>query len=178
MLEPAFEALGPMLESEDPASSLDYLIGQFRESQEYHLMFEATLMKKRLELGLPLIQAPNLGTLPPDVQTKYQQFLVEAAQETGELFLASGNIPKAWPYLRATGDVKRVAAAIEKVEPGENLDGIIRSHSCRESIRQRVSISPSKNSAFAERSLTSAAAAERKTASNVSPYWRAAFIPN
>jgi hypothetical protein len=125
MLEPAFEALGPMLESEDPSSSLDYLIGQFRESQEYHLMFEAKLMKKRLELGLPLIQAPNLGTLPPDVQTKYQQFLVEAAQETGELFLASGNIPKAWPYLRATGDVKRVAAAIEKVEPGENLDGII-----------------------------------------------------
>ena len=88
-------------------------------------MFEAKLMKKRLELGLPLIQAPNLGTLPPEVQTKYQQFLVEAAQETGELFLASGNIPKAWPYLRATGDVKRVAAAIEKVEPGENLDGII-----------------------------------------------------
>ena len=125
MLEPAFEALGPMLESEDPASSLDYLIGQFRESKDYHLMFEAKLMKKRLELGLPLIQAPNLGALPPDVQAKYQQFLVEAAQETGELFLASGDIPKAWPYLRATGDVQRVAAAIERVEPGENVERII-----------------------------------------------------
>src|SRR5579872_6947419 len=125
MLEPAFEALRPMLESGDPASSLDYLIRQFRESKEYHLMFEARLMKKRLELGLPLIQAPNLGALPPEVQTKYQQFLVEAAQETGELFLASGDIPKAWPYLRATGDVKRVAAAIEKVGPGENVEAII-----------------------------------------------------
>ena len=110
MLESRFEALGPILESADPASSLDYLIRQFRESQDYHLLFEAKLMKKRLELELPLIQAPNLGALPPDVQAKYQQFLVEAAQETGELFLASGDIPKAWPYLRATGDVQRVAA--------------------------------------------------------------------
>jgi hypothetical protein len=125
MLEPAFETLGPMLQSAEPASSLDYLIGQFRESKEYHLMFEAKLMKKRLELGLPLIQAPNLAALPPDVQTRYQQFLVEAAQETGELFLASGDIPKAWPYLRATGDVTRVAAAIEKVEPCDNVDAVI-----------------------------------------------------
>ena len=88
-------------------------------------MFEARLMKKRLELGLPLIQAPNLGALARDVQAKYQQFLVEAAQETGELFLASGDIPKAWPYLRATGDVQRVAAAIETVDPGENVEAII-----------------------------------------------------
>ena len=51
MLEPAFEALGPMLESSDPASSLDYLIGRFREAKDYHLLFEARLMKKRLQLG-------------------------------------------------------------------------------------------------------------------------------
>ncbi len=125
MLDPTFEALVPMLESADPVSSLDYLIRQFREAGDHHLVFEAKLMKKRLELGLPLIQAPNLATLPPDVQTKYQQFLIEAAQETGELFLAGGNIPKAWPYLRATGDVQRIAAAIEKVEPGENAEAII-----------------------------------------------------
>src|SRR5579863_6676363 len=125
MLESAFEALGPLLQSQDPASSLDYLIGQFRESKDYHLLFEARLMKKRLELGLPLIQAPNLGALPREVQAKYQQFLVEAAQETGELFLASGDIPKAWPYLRATGDVERVAAAIERADPGENVEGVI-----------------------------------------------------
>jgi len=125
MLESAFEALGPMLESADPASSLDYLIPQFREAKEYHLLFEARLMKKRLELGLPLIQAPNLAALPRDVQAVYQQHLVEAAQETGELFLASGDIPKAWPYLRATGDVARVAAAIERVEAGENVEPII-----------------------------------------------------
>jgi hypothetical protein len=125
MLESAFDTLGPMLESADPASSLDYLIRQFRESKDHHLMFEARLMKKRLELGLPLIQAPNLAALPADIQTKYQQFLVEAAQETGELFLAGGDIPKAWPYLRATGDVQRIAAAIERVEPGENVEAII-----------------------------------------------------
>ena len=125
MLEPAFEALGPMLESGRPGEQLGLPDRQFRESKDYHLLFEAKLMKKRLELGLPLIQAPNLGALPRDVQAVYQQHLVEAAQETGELFLASGDIPKAWPYLRATGDVQRVAAALEKVESGENVDAII-----------------------------------------------------
>ncbi len=125
MLEPAFEALGPMLESEDPASSLNYLIAQFREAKDYQHLFDARLMKKRLELGLPLIQAPNIGDLPREVQAAYQQSLIEAAQETGELFLAGGDIPKAWPYLRATGDVERVVAAIDQVEPGENVDQII-----------------------------------------------------
>jgi len=125
MLESAFEALGPLLESEERAASLDYLIRQFRESKDYQLLFDAKLMKKRLELGLPLIQAPNLAALPPEVQKKYQQFLIEAAQETGELFLASGDIAKAWPFLRATGDVQRVAAAIEHVKPGDNVEAII-----------------------------------------------------
>lgn len=125
MLDNSFEKIDPILQSDDPAQSLDYLIGQFRDTKEYHHLFEAKLMKKRLELGLPLIQAPDIAGLPAAVQAIYQQSMVEAAQEAGELFLESGDIPKAWPYLRATGDVERVAAAIGQVEPGENVDAII-----------------------------------------------------
>lgn len=125
MLDDSFEKLEPILKSEDPASSLDYLIGQFRDAKEFHLLFEAKLMKKRLELGLPLIQPPDIASLTGETQAAYQQYMVEAAQEAGESFLAGGDIPKAWPYLRATGDVARVAAAIDRLEPGDNIDPII-----------------------------------------------------
>lgn len=125
MLDDSFEKLEPILKSEDPASSLDYLIGQFRDAKEFHLLFEARLMKKRLELGLPLIQPPDIASLTGETQAAYQQYMVEAAQEAGESFLAGGDIPKAWPYLRATGDVARVAAAIDRLEPGDSIDPII-----------------------------------------------------
>ncbi len=125
MLDHSFEKLEPILKSDDPARSLDYLIGQFRDAKEFHLLFEARLMKKRLELGLRLIQPPDIASLTGETQATYQQYMVEAAQEAGESFLAGGDIPKAWPYLRATGDVARVAAAIDQVEPGDNIDPII-----------------------------------------------------
>jgi len=76
-------------------------------------------MKKRFELGLPLIQTDSL------TREDYQQAVVEAAREAGRLFLAAGNIERAWPYFRAISETAPVADAISKLEPGENIDGII-----------------------------------------------------
>ena len=54
MPEDAFGTLERLLESENPSSSFDLLIGQFRAAKDYRSLFEARLMRKRLELGLPL----------------------------------------------------------------------------------------------------------------------------
>jgi hypothetical protein len=67
----------------------------------------------------------DLSALPDGVQSAYGLAVTEVAREVGELFLADGEIANAWPYLRATGDSARVAAAIETVEPGDNSDPII-----------------------------------------------------
>ena len=120
-----FEKLDQLLQSASPASALDYLVGHFRDTRDYRALFEARLMRKRLDLGLPVFQTGDLSILPAEVQEAYGRSVTAVAREVGELFLADGEIANAWPYLRATGDSARVAAAIENVEPGEHIDPII-----------------------------------------------------
>jgi len=83
------------------------------------MLFEARLMKKRFELGLPLIQTGSVE------HEEYQHAVVEAAREAGRLFLADGKIERAWPYFRAVSEPEPVANAISRLEPGENMEGII-----------------------------------------------------
>ena len=125
MSEDVGEALEKLLQSEDPAGTFDFLIDRYRETKDYRALFEARLMSKRLQLGLPVYQLRDLSGLAPEIQSAYGQAVTDVAREVGELFLADGEIANAWPYFRATGDSARVAAAIETVEPGDNIDPII-----------------------------------------------------
>jgi hypothetical protein len=125
MSEESFDTLRNLLRSVGPAQALDVLIEQFRKAKQYPDWFEARMMRSRLALGLPLVQAPATSEIPAEARAAYEQAMVEAARETGDLFLADGNIPRAWPYLRATGDSARVAEAMERVEVGEDVDAII-----------------------------------------------------
>jgi hypothetical protein len=125
MPEDVFESLDKLLQSGNAPGAFDFLIDHYRDARDYRSLFEARLMSKRLELGLPLYQLRDLSALPPEIQSSYGQAVTDVAREVGELFLADGEIANAWPYLRATGDAARVAAAIESVEPGDNIDPII-----------------------------------------------------
>ncbi|MBL8174621.1 MAG: hypothetical protein JNK48_08125 [Bryobacterales bacterium] len=124
-MEPAlFDELDRMLPGASPAAALDFLIGEFRRRGEYALLFEAKLMKRRAELGVPLIQT---APLPEDKRAAYDETVIATARETGALFLAEGNIERAWPYFRAIGEHGPVRDAIGKYGPGEDDDpeGII-----------------------------------------------------
>ncbi|MDE3196608.1 MAG: hypothetical protein KGN84_09710 [Acidobacteriota bacterium] len=121
-----FPALDEILNTRDGAAALDFLIERFQTSGEYGLLFEARLMKKRFDLGLPLIQTDSIAA------ETYQSAVVGIARDTGRLFLEAGNIERAWPYFRAISEPDPVAAAIEKVEPaagapesGEGFDSIV-----------------------------------------------------
>lgn len=125
MSEETFEALDHILDSGDTARALVFLIDRFRDSREVRLFFEAKLMKKRLELGLPLIQTDSFSDYSPELRTAYDEGMVEAARETGTLALESGDIAQAWPYFRAIGERKPIVEAIERAEPGESADQLI-----------------------------------------------------
>jgi hypothetical protein len=125
MPEDVFGTLEQLLESENPSTSFDLLIRQFRGEKDYRSLFEALLMRRRLELGLPLFLKDDLSALSSEVREAYSHAVTEAAREAGELFLADGDIAQAWPYLRATGDSALVAEAIEKVEAGDAVNRII-----------------------------------------------------
>jgi hypothetical protein len=107
------------------ASALDLLARKFLAEKQYPLLFETRLMQKRMELGLPLIQLGAIEDLPEPARSGYEDGVRQAARETGSLFLADGDIQRAWPYFRAIGDRETVAAAIESAQPGSNIDALI-----------------------------------------------------
>src|SRR5438552_3328487 len=125
MSDEAFHVLEQALESGGPESGFDLLIERFREEKKYPLLFEARIMKSRHGLGLPLVQLDRAEELPAEKRRVHEQVYMEAAREVGGLFLADGDIPRAWPYFRAIGEQAPVAAAIERVEPKEGQDAII-----------------------------------------------------
>jgi len=124
-MDAPFQEVEKLLAEREPAAAFDYLIERYRAEEKYALLFEARLMKKRHELGLPLIPTVPLDGLDPEVQRAYDDGSVEAAREVGELFLAQGNIGRAWPYFRAVGEPGPVRQAIEQMPPAAELDDVI-----------------------------------------------------
>jgi hypothetical protein len=122
----AFDEFDSILRSDHPAHSVDFLISHFCAAKEYRLMFEARLLKKRLELGLPPMQNDLPADCSAEVRAGFNQEWAAAARQAGELYLANGQIESAWPYFQVLGDLAPLAAAIEQVQPTEGIDGIIR----------------------------------------------------
>ncbi len=120
-----FELLEQTYRSEGPGSVFELLIRTARQQKNYFQLFEARLMQKRYELGLPLLYSGIISDLPAEHQPEYSAALMDAARETGGLFLSDGDIERAWPYFRAVGDPAPIAAAIEEVRSIEGMERVI-----------------------------------------------------
>ena len=120
-----FSRFEEVLAREGPKIALEDLAGRLRDDKSYPQLFEARLMAKRFELGLPLIDTDNGADLPDEIRKNYDQAFIDAAREVGRLFLADGNVERAWPYLRVTGETASIREAIEKLTPDQCTDGIL-----------------------------------------------------
>ncbi len=125
MNEANFEELERVFHSNGPAAVFDHLVQKALRAKDYRMLFGARLMQTRHVLGLPLVEIEPTINLTGDELSSYENALKKAARETGELFLADGNIASAWTYFKALGDPAPVAAAIEKISGGEQLDRVI-----------------------------------------------------
>ena len=125
MNEANFEQLEQVFHSNGPAAVFDHLVENALRAKDYRMLFGARLMQSRHALGLPLIEIEPTINLTGDQLSSYENALKKAARETGELFLADGNIASAWTYFKALGDPAPVAAAIEKIRGGDQLDRVI-----------------------------------------------------
>ena len=125
MTDNAFELIDKALRSGGPDAGFDFLAQKVRGEKNYPLLFEVRLLKKRHELGLPLVQVDDSAPMPPETRREYDKAFMDAAREVGGLFLADGNIQRAWPYFRAIGETAPIAAAIDKVESQEAMEPII-----------------------------------------------------
>jgi len=114
-----FAWLEQLLRTGGTDAAFEQLVERFQREKQYRRVFDARLMQKRIALNLPPVSQPTLAELPKDVQQTYQAAYVEAAREVGELFLADGDIPRAWPYFRAVGNLDPVVHAIETFDAGD-----------------------------------------------------------
>jgi hypothetical protein len=125
MEQDTFAELEQAFRSAGPAAVFDLLIGQAMRTKDYRMLFGTRMMQIRHDLGLPLIETEPAINLSGERLAAYENALNKAARETGELFLADGDIVSAWTYFKALGDAAPVAAAIEKIDGGEQLDRVI-----------------------------------------------------
>lgn len=117
-----FSAVDNLVPNDNSGSTLEFLITQFLEQKNYAMLFETRLMKRRMELGLPLIQTESAAAFAPDKQRAYEETVIEAARQVGTLFLNEGNVERAWPYFRAIGETKPIVDAINAIEPSDSDD--------------------------------------------------------
>jgi hypothetical protein len=119
MSQSAFEVLEAAAAAGAPAV-LDRLIETLRSERKLPQLFEALLMKKRHELGLPLTGSESLRDLPEELQATVEDFYIETCRTVGGLFLEEGDIAGAWPYFRAIDEPEAVAKALDAwVPPSE-----------------------------------------------------------
>jgi hypothetical protein len=111
-----FSWIDEALQHGDAGAAFEQLAERFRRDKEYRSFLDVRLMQARFELGLPLVSTSRIGDMPKARQEAYQHAYVRAAREVGELMLADGNIPQAWPYFRAIGDTGPIVQALETFE--------------------------------------------------------------
>jgi hypothetical protein len=129
MTEDAFASIEKARQSSGPAAAIDELLRVLEAQGELHRLFDAKLLKKKFQMGLPLSRPSSFDTVPEERQTEFEEAYIAAARQVGEGFLSQDNIPQAWIYLRTIHEPERVAKALDRVpsENGlpENVDDLI-----------------------------------------------------
>lgn len=124
-LDEAFVLVEHALTAGGAEAGFDTLIARFLEEKNYPMLFEARLMKLRHQLGLPLIQTELSREIPAEKQQAFDEGCIATAREVGDLFLAQGDIARAWPYYRAVGEKEKLAAAIDRLDPKDSSDAVV-----------------------------------------------------
>ena len=126
MSEQTFDELQQLQKSQGSAAAIDHLISVLRDEKRFHQLFDALLMKKRLELGLGLVRPTSFKDVPEERRDEFEKVYVDSARQVGELLLAEGSIPQAWHYFRAINEPQRIALAIEAlvIEAGADAGSV------------------------------------------------------
>lgn len=120
MSEDSFQTLQSTLDTEGPPAAFDKLAEIFRREKKYPQLFEALIMKKRHELGLPLQGTDSFRDIPEALQPEVEQHYVKVCREVGSLFLADGDMIASWPYFRAIDEPSKIAEALDKWQVPES----------------------------------------------------------
>lgn len=107
-------------------TSLGFLKEHFRETQQYHRLFDVMKMELRKELNLPLLHSADNPELDDETQKRLEDGLLEACRELSKVYFAEGMLEDGWVYLQPVSDepfAKELIQAVAVTE--ENFNTII-----------------------------------------------------
>lgn len=110
------------LHSPGSEAVFDRLAEVLKERRDFHKLFDARMLRRKHELGLPLSRPASLSDVPDHLRKQVEETYIAAAREAGENFLAQGDIPSAWMYLQVIREPQRVAEVIEALPEGAAAD--------------------------------------------------------
>src|SRR5579862_4949281 len=116
-----FDRIDEARRSKGPGAALDELIRALEASHDWHRVFDALLLKKKFEMGLPIARPASFDQIPDDRQPEFEESYIEAARRVGRAFLADNNLPQAWMYLRTVREPEAVVEALERLDAQNGL---------------------------------------------------------
>jgi hypothetical protein len=122
MSDAIFAELRDLVTQQGPMPAVDRLCELLGERGDYHSLFYALLMRKRLELGVSPVPTGPSQDLPEACHGPYEEAIRQAGRRVGQLYLDAGDISKAWIFFRMINEPAPVAAALDKVNPPEGED--------------------------------------------------------
>ncbi len=129
MNDSEFAKIDEVNRARGPAAAVDELIRTFEAGHDWHRLFDALLLKKKLSMGVPTARPSSFDQVPEDRQPEFEEAYIEAARRVGRAFLDENNIPQAWMYLRTVREPQAVTQALEKIDANnglpENIDDLI-----------------------------------------------------
>lgn len=117
-----FQRLRETLTTAGPRAAVDKLCDDLRAAGDYHSLFYALLMKKRVELGVSPFPTGPSNDLPAEAHEPYEAAIRDAAREVGNIYLGQRDFAKAWGFFRLIGEPGPVKAALDAYEPGPDDD--------------------------------------------------------
>ncbi len=118
----AFDRLRAALEADGPLAAVDRLCDELRAAEDFHSLFYALLMRKRVELGVSPFPNGAAAELPPETHEAYEDAIRQAGRSVGKIYLDRGDIAKAWVLFRMLGEPGPVKDALETWNPGPDAD--------------------------------------------------------
>ena len=102
-------------DSDTKRSLLDRLEEVLIESEDFHRLFDAKLIRTRLRMGLPITQPASLSGIPREQEAEFRDAWMEAARDVGQRLLDAGKLSDAWAYFRTIDDPEPIRKAIEAI---------------------------------------------------------------
>ncbi len=112
--EHEFDQLDEQAAAQDAESILSQLIATLRREGDAHRLFDALLLQRKHELGLPLSQPTSLQDVPAEQRRAVEETYISAVREVAEMLIAQGDLPGAWMYLQVIQAPEPLREAIDQ----------------------------------------------------------------